>query len=101
MTSKTPSLYSNSSLSPDKLKKFWLLGDTITIKATSKETGGRYSRCEIKVASQNGPPTHYHINMEEGFYVLDGEFSFCYKDKKINADAGSFISGPRGDSAHL
>ena len=38
----------------------------------------------------------FHINMEEGFYVLYGEFSFCYNDKNINADAGSFISVPRG-----
>ena len=89
MTSKIPS----SSL--DKPKKFWLLGDTITFKATSKETGGQYSLWEIKAVFQNGPPPHYHTNMEEGVYVLDGEFSFWYKDKSINADAGSFISVQR------
>src|SRR6188472_2613932 len=51
---------------------------------------------EIKVPSQSGPPPHYHTNLEEGFYVLEREFSFQYNENVVNAIAGSFIHVQRG-----
>jgi quercetin dioxygenase-like cupin family protein len=76
--------------------KFWLLGDIITFKATRKDTGGQYTFFEIKAASQNGPPPHYHTNTQEGFYVLEGEFLFLYNNKNVKANVGFFISIPKG-----
>jgi quercetin dioxygenase-like cupin family protein len=90
----TPS--STSLPSSNNPNKFWLLGDIITFKATRKDTGGQYTFFEIKVASQNGPPPHYHTNMQEGFYVLDGEFSFLHDNKNMIANVGFFISIPTG-----
>ena len=82
----------NSSTSLEKIKKpFWLLGDTVTFKLTGQETAGKYSVWEIKVPSQSGPPSHYHLNLEEGFHILEGEFSFQYNGKVVNANANSFI----------
>ena len=77
-------------------KSFWLLGDIITVKITGQETGGKYSVWEIKAPSQSGPPSHYHTNMEEGFYVLEGDFSFEHNGKVVNSTAGSFIHVQRG-----
>ena len=74
-----------------KARKMWLLGDIITLKATGEETEGKYSAWEIEVASQSGTPSHYHTNLHEGFYVLEGEFSFQYDERTINATNGSFI----------
>jgi quercetin dioxygenase-like cupin family protein len=73
-----------------KTEKIWLLGEMITLKVTGEETEDKYSVCEIEVPSQSGPPSHYHTNLEEGFYVLEGEFSFQHNERTINANAGSF-----------
>ena len=59
--------------------------------------GWKISVWEIKVPLQSGPPSHYyHTNLEEGFYVLEGEFSFQYNENVVNATAGSFIHVQRG-----
>ena len=79
-----------------KNKSFWILGDTVTFKVTGQQTYGKYSVWEIKVPSQSGPPSHYHTNLEEGFYILQGEFSFQYNENVVNATAGSFIHVQRG-----
>ncbi len=73
------------------IRKIWLLGDIITLKVTANETEGKYSVWEIEVPSQSGPPPHYHTNLEEGFYVLEGEFSIQHSERTINANVGSFM----------
>ena len=85
-----------TSLGDNVNKAFWLLGDTLTFKITGQKTGGKYSVWEIKAPSQSGPPSHYHTNMQEGFYVLEGDFSFQHNGKVVNATAGSFIHVQRG-----
>jgi quercetin dioxygenase-like cupin family protein len=77
-------------------KTIWLLGDTITLKVTGDETDGKYSVWEIRVPSQSGPPSHYHSNLEEGFYVLEGNFSFQYNENIVNVASGSFVHVSRG-----
>lgn len=82
----------SSDSSSDKADRiFWLLGDIVTLKVTSKETGGKYSVWEIKAPPQSGPPPHYHTNMEEGFYVLEDKFSFQHNENFVNVSAGSFV----------
>ena len=39
---------------------------------------------------------HTHLREDEAFYVLEGEFSFLYGDRTINATAGSFVYIPKG-----
>jgi hypothetical protein len=53
-------------------RKIWLLEEIITLKVTGEETEGKYSVFEIEVPSQIGPSSHYHTNLKEGFYVLEG-----------------------------
>lgn len=79
-----------------KPKKIWLLGDVITFKVTDEDTGGKYSVWEIEVPKHSGPPSHYHTNLEEGFYVLEGEFAIQHNERSINAITGSFTHIQRG-----
>ena len=39
---------------------------------------------------------HIHREMEESFYVLDGEFTFAVGEQEIPAGPGSYILVPRG-----
>ncbi len=81
-------------LSSDKDKSLWVLGDLMTFRATSEDTGGAYLLFEIMAQPQGGPPPHIQHRDEEGFYVLEGEFEFLYNDRTINATAGSFVYVP-------
>jgi quercetin dioxygenase-like cupin family protein len=87
----------SSFISSNKTNRIlWLLGETVTLKVTSEETGGKYSVCEIKVPPQSGPPPHYHTNLEEGFHILGGKFSFQNNGNVVDVYTGSFVHVPRG-----
>jgi quercetin dioxygenase-like cupin family protein len=81
---------------PGGYKSLWVLGDLYTFKVIGEETNGNYSVVEILAQPQNGPPPHIHHREDEGFYVLDGEFSFLHVDRTFTATAGSFVHIPKG-----
>ncbi len=43
---------------PDGGNSVWLVGDRITLKLTSEDTGGAYSVSEETTPPQGGPPPH-------------------------------------------
>jgi quercetin dioxygenase-like cupin family protein len=53
-------------------------------------------------AGKPGPWTvpHLHREMEESFFVLDGDFTFTVGDEEIQAGPGSYVLVPRG-TRHL
>lgn len=67
------------------------------IKADSPATNGRWSAFEYHVpAAFPGPPLHYHRQMEEIFYVLEGVVTFHLGDKAMEARQGAFVYVPAG-----
>jgi hypothetical protein len=38
-----------------------------------------------------GPPLHKHTREVEGFYIMNGEFTFQYGDTKLKAEPGTFV----------
>lgn len=64
---------------------------------SGSQTGGLYSVIEIPVPTGGGPPPHTHINEEERFYPLEGEFQVWIGDKPPKKLAvGGYATGPRG-----
>jgi hypothetical protein len=59
--------------------------DTITLKATSEETGGSIGFLEATSAPGTGPPRHIHHSCDELFYVLEGEFLFLVGERQVSA----------------
>ena len=49
---------SGAYLPPDGGNSVWLVGDRITVKLTSEDTGGVYSVAEETTPPQGGPPPH-------------------------------------------
>ena len=41
---------------------------------------------------------HVHRGFEESFYVLDGRFTFCVGEERVEASPGTYILVPRGTS---
>src|ERR687893_657949 len=55
-------------------ERIWIVGDTMTLKATGQSTGGSLVLLENVTAPGGGPPPHLHDHEDEFFYVLDGTF---------------------------
>ena len=66
-----------------------------TIKASSEQTGGKYSVVEILAPDGYGSVVHVHHREDEGFYILEGEMDFYVGDQMIKAHPGSYLFGPR------
>ncbi len=87
---------SGAHVPPDQGQSVWLVGDRITVKLASEDTGGRYSMVEEVTPPQGGPPPHAHSNEDEALYVLEGEVEFLLGEETIPAGAGSCVYAPRG-----
>ena len=70
--------------------------DTLTLKATSEQTGGSIGFLEATSPVGYGPPRHIHHSSDELFYVLEGEFLFLVGERRVSAMPGSFVFIPRG-----
>jgi len=64
-------------------------GGLMTMKATSKETGGAFLLFEDRVVRGKATPLHIRQNEDETFYVLDGEIL-------VFIDGVEHRVGPRG-----
>ena len=77
-------------------ERIWIVGDTLTFKATAETTGGTLTAIECEAAPGGGPPPHIHENEDESFYVLDGEFEILLGDELLRAGPGDYAFVPRG-----
>ena len=83
-------------LPPGEGKLVWLVGDQITVKLESEDTGGAYSLVEETSPPEGGPPPHIHHNVDETLYVLAGEVEFMAGDQTIPASDGAAVYVPKG-----
>ena len=91
-------------LSPGEgTRSLWVLGELVTYKITSYQTGGAYSLFEVVTQPEaDGPPLHVQHREDEAFYVLKGEYKFLVEDRTVDAGAGSLIYVPKGHlHAHI
>lgn len=77
-------------------ERIWIVGDTMTLKATGAETDGRLLVLENLTTPGGGPPLHIHRNEDESFFVLDGRFEIVVGERVVEALPGDFTYVPRG-----
>ncbi len=70
-------------------------GDKFYSKVSGKDTDGDLFIWESTREKKGGPPLHYHVDVDEWWYVLEGEFLFQVGDEKFNAKKGDSVFGPR------
>lgn len=61
-----------------------------------EQTGGLYSFFEVTTPPGGGPPLHIHQDVDESFYVIDGEYEIELDGEKHKAPTGTLVYGPRG-----
>jgi mannose-6-phosphate isomerase-like protein (cupin superfamily) len=77
-------------------ERIWIVGDTMTFKATAASTGGSLMLLENLTAPGGGPPLHVHTREDEFWYVLDGTFEIRMGDEVHAVGPGGFAFVPRG-----
>lgn len=77
-------------------ERIWIVGDTMTLKASDASTGGSLVFLENLTAPGGGPPPHVHAREDEFFYVLDGTFEIRIGDDVHALGPGGFAFVPRG-----
>ncbi len=74
---------------------FWWMGSLALIKASGKDTNNQYALVEVVEHEGAEAPLHVHHNEDEAFWILEGSLTFEVGDKTIQAEAGSFLFGPK------
>jgi quercetin dioxygenase-like cupin family protein len=80
-------------------ERIWIVGDTMTFKATGESTEGSLLLIENLTAPGGGPPPHVHTREDEFFYVIDGTFDIRIGDEVHALGPGGYAFVPRG-TAH-
>jgi mannose-6-phosphate isomerase-like protein (cupin superfamily) len=73
-----------------------LEGDTFFTKVSSSDTDGEIYVFESTRLKEGGPFLHYHPDIDEWWYILEGTFLFQLGDETFTAKKGDSIFGPRG-----
>lgn len=64
-------------------------------KVSASDTDGALCVFDTYRFKSGGPPLHVHLEQDEWFLVLDGEFKFQVGDQMHHLAAGDSIFGPR------
>lgn len=72
------------------------IGARFDLKVSGKDTNGAICVFETTRFEKMGPILHVHPDLDEWFYVLDGEFKFQLGEKILYLKAGDSLFGPRG-----
>lgn len=70
-------------------------GDVLVHKITSKDSGGTLLLSDYLLPAGGGTPLHVHAHEDETFFVVDGEVTFFVDGKRLVAEAGATVFGPR------
>lgn len=80
----------------DGLADFWWKTGRMTVKASGRETGGRFAQLEVNDPLGTATPWHVHNADVETFYIVEGEITVLAGDERIDLDAGEFAIVPPG-----
>ncbi len=76
-----------------------VIGELLTFKVTSEQTGGAFTVNELRAQPGGGPPLHTHPSAET-FTILEGQFEFSGLDEgegyTIRATPGDTVFIPGG-----
>jgi len=77
-----------------------VVGDTYRILVTGEQTGGAFATIDMLVPPGGGPGPHSHANIQETFYVIDGEIEVKSEASTYIAKKGSYVVIPKGGIVH-
>jgi len=76
-------------------KPFKFLDATFHVMVSGKDNEGRSVIFDTLRPEKIGPPLHYHIDVDEWFFVREGEFKIKAGDEIVRVKAGDSLFIPR------
>jgi mannose-6-phosphate isomerase-like protein (cupin superfamily) len=73
-----------------------VMGEDLTIKISSRDTDGAFTVFEGRARPLQGPPLHCHLEQDEWWHIVEGEYLFEVDGQEIRAGAGDVVFAPRG-----
>src|SRR2546430_17686488 len=78
-------------------RRWNLMANRASIKATAEETDGAFGMIEFAVTPGAPPPSlHVHSREDECLYVLEGRLVVTVAHEERIVEAGGFVFMPRG-----
>jgi quercetin dioxygenase-like cupin family protein len=81
-------------------KSLSVVGDTYRILIAGRNTGGAFSTIDMLIPPGGGPGPHAHTQIEESFYIIEGEVEFVSESGLYTAMKGDFVCIPKGGLIH-
>ncbi|TDH29147.1 cupin domain-containing protein [Segetibacter sp. 3557_3] len=81
-------------------KSLSIAGNTYRTLISGQQTGGSYAIIDMVVPPGGGPGPHAHPNMQESFYIVEGEIEFKMEGGRYIATEGSLVYIPLGGAVH-
>lgn len=82
-------------LQPSEGNMLNLMDRKLVFLASKEQTNGMWSLIEYTAPPHaSGPPPHYHKEMDEAFYVIDGTLTAYINGEMSAIGAGGFVSIP-------
>ena len=87
-------------MSEEQGQSFSVVGDTYRIVISGEQTEGAYAVIDMLVPPGGGPGPHAHADIQELFYVVNGEVEFKTETGTYVAKKGAFVNVPKGGEVH-
>lgn len=84
----------------DQGKAYYIAGGTYTIVVPGSQTNNAYAVIDMLVPPGGGPGPHAHKDIQESFYVLEGEVVFQSDSGSFTALPGALVNIPLGGAVH-
>ena len=84
----------------DNMQSIAFAGDSYRILLSGEQTGGNYAVIDMLVPPGGGPAPHAHKDMQEMFYIVEGEVEFKKEGGSYIAKKGSLVNIPLGGAVH-
>jgi quercetin dioxygenase-like cupin family protein len=81
---------------PNNPEYLWFLDTLVCVRVSHRDGQDRISVLEHAARRGDSPPLHGHLNEDEVFHILDGEFRFQIGTEQRNGHAGQTILAPKG-----
>jgi quercetin dioxygenase-like cupin family protein len=79
------------------MESFWFFDQLVDVLIGGEQTCRRYSLLEFWAPSGCQPPLHVHAELDEGWYVIEGEVTIWVGDDDVHVvRPGDFAQAPRG-----
>ncbi len=75
-------------------------GDTYRILISGEQTNKNYAVIDMLVPPNGGPGPHSHKDIQEMFYIVEGEIEFKTEEENYKAEKGAFVNIPLGGAVH-